>query len=202
MFNIPVVGTMAHSFVQSFESEFEAFKAYALTYPDDCVLLVDTYDTLKSGVPNAIKVANEVLAPLGKKLKGIRLDSGDIAYLSKRARVMLDVAGLVDAKITASNSLDEYLIRSLLDQGAQLDSFGVGENLIVSRSAPVFGGVYKLVALEKNGKIIPKIKISENTEKITNPGYKKVYRLFENETGKAIGDVIAFHDEEISVVTI
>lgn len=198
MFNIPVVGTMAHSFVQSFESEFEAFKAYALTYPDDCVLLVDTYDTLKSGVPNAIKVANEVLAPLGKKLKGIRLDSGDIAYLSKRARVMLDVAGLVDAKITASNSLDEYLIRSLLDQGAQLDSFGVGENLIVSRSAPVFGGVYKLVALEKNGKIIPKIKISENTEKITNPGYKKVYRLFENETGKAIGDVIAFHDEEIS----
>ena len=144
LFNIPVVGTMAHSFVQSFESEFEAFKAYALTYPDDCVLLVDTYDTLKSGVPNAIKVANEVLAPLGKKLKGIRLDSGDIAYLSKRARVMLDVAGLVDAKITASNSLDEYLIRSLLDQGAQLDSFGVGENLIVSRSAPVFGGVYKL----------------------------------------------------------
>ena len=177
---------------------YGARAAYALTYPDDCVLLVDTYDTLKSGVPNAIKVANEVLAPLGKKLKGIRLDSGDIAYLSKRARVMLDVAGLVDAKITASNSLDEYLIRSLLDQGAQLDSFGVGENLIVSRSAPVFGGVYKLVALEKNGKIIPKIKISENTEKITNPGYKKVYRLFENETGKAIGDVIAFHDEEIS----
>ena len=199
MFGIPVVGTMAHSFVQSFDSEFEAFKAYALTYPDDCVLLVDTYDTLKSGVPNAIKVALEVLKPMGKKLKGIRLDSGDIAYLSKRARVMLDVAGLHDTTITASNSLDEYLIRSLLDQGAQIDSFGVGENLIVSHSSPVFGGVYKLVAIEKNGEIIPKIKISENTEKITNPGYKKVYRLFENETGKAIGDVIAFHDEKISI---
>lgn len=149
MFNIPVVGTMAHSFVQSFDSEYEAFKAYALTYPDDCVLLVDTYDTLKSGVPNAIRIAQEILAPLGKKLKGIRLDSGDIAYLSKRARVMLDVAGLLDTQITASNSLDEYLIRSLLDQGAKLDSFGVGENLIVSKNAPVFGGVYKLVAIEK-----------------------------------------------------
>ncbi len=198
MFNIPVVGTMAHSFVQSFDSEYDAFKAYALTYPDDCILLVDTYDTLKSGVPNAIRIATEVLKPLGKKLKGIRLDSGDIAYLSKRARMMLDIAGLVDTSITASNSLDEYLIRSLLDQGAQLDSFGVGENLIVSKNAPVFGGVYKLVAIEKNNEIIPKIKISENTEKITNPGYKKVYRLFENETGKAIGDVIAFYDEKIN----
>jgi putative nicotinate phosphoribosyltransferase len=198
MFNIPVVGTMAHSFVQSFDSEYEAFKTYALTYPDDCVLLVDTYDTLKSGVPNAIRIANEVLAPIGKKLKGIRLDSGDIAYLSKKARMMLDVAGLVDTKITASNSLDEYLIRSLLDQGAKIDSFGVGENLIVSKNSPVFGGVYKLVAIEKDNKIISKIKISENVEKITNPGYKKVYRLFENETGKAIGDVIAFHDEKIT----
>ena len=197
MFGIPVLGTMAHSFVQSFDSEFEAFKAYALTYPDDCVLLVDTYDTLKSGVPNAIRVAEEVLAPMGKKLKGIRLDSGDIAYLSKRARMMLDVAGLKDTTITASNALDEYLIRSLLDQGAQIDAFGVGENLIVSQSSPVFGGVYKLVALEKDNQIIPKIKISENTEKITNPGYKRVYRLFENETGKAIADVIAFHDEVI-----
>ena len=198
MFNIPVVGTMAHSFVQSFDSEYEAFKTYALTYPDDCVLLVDTYDTLKSGVPNAIRIANEVLAPIGKKLKGIRLDSGDIAYLSKKARMMLDIAGLVDTKITASNSLDEYLIRSLLDQGAKIDSFGVGENLIVSKNSPVFGGVYKLVAIEKDNKIISKIKISENVEKITNPGYKKVYRLFENETGKAIGDVIAFHDEKIT----
>lgn len=195
LFDIPVVGTMAHSFVQSFDDEFEAFKAYALTYPDDCILLVDTYDTLKSGVPNAIRIAKEVLEPMGKKLKGIRLDSGDIAYLSKRARAMMDVVGLHDVQITASNSLDEYLIRSILDQGAKLDSFGVGENLIVSCSAPVFGGVYKLVAIEKEGQIIPKIKISENTEKITNPGYKKVYRLFENETGKAIGDVIAFHDQ-------
>lgn len=197
MFDIPIVGTMAHSFVQSFDSEYEAFKAYALTYPDDCVLLVDTYDTLKSGVPHAIEIAKEVLEPMGKKLKGIRLDSGDISYLSKRARAMLDVAGLTYVSISASNSLDEYLIRSLLNQGAQLDSFGVGENLIVSKSSPVFGGVYKLVAIEKNGQIIPKIKISENTEKITNPGYKRVYRLFENETGKAMADLIAFYDEEI-----
>lgn len=197
MFDIPVVGTMAHSFVQSFDNEYEAFKAYALTYPDDCILLVDTYDTLKSGVPNAIRIAKEVLEPMGKKLKGIRLDSGDISYLSKRARVMLDVSGLTYVSISASNSLDEYLVRSLLNQGAQLDSFGIGENMIVSKSSPVFGGVYKLVAIEKEGKIIPKIKISENTEKITNPGYKKVYRLFENETGKAIGDIIAFHDEII-----
>lgn len=195
LFDIPVMGTMAHSFVQSFDNEFEAFKAYALTYPDDCVLLVDTYDTLKSGVPNTIRIAKEVLEPLGKQVKGIRLDSGDIAYLSKRARAMLDVAGLQDIKITASNSLDEYLIRSILDQGAKIDSFGVGENLIVSKSSPVFGGVYKLVAIEKEGTIIPKIKISENTEKITNPGYKRVYRLFENETGKALGDVIAFHNQ-------
>ena len=197
MFDIPVIGTMAHSFVQSFEDEYTAFEAYANVYPDDCVLLVDTYDTLKSGVPNAIRIAQEVLAPMGKKLKGIRLDSGDISYLSKRARMMLDVVGLQDVQISASNSLDEYLIRSILDQGAKLDSFGVGENLIVSRSSPVFGGVYKLVAIEQDNKIIPKIKISENTVKITNPGYKKVYRLFENTTSKAIADVIAFHDEII-----
>ena len=197
LFDIPVVGTMAHSFVQSFDSEYEAFKAYALTYPDDCVLLVDTYDTLKSGIPNTIRIAKEVLEPIGKKVKGIRLDSGDIAYLSKRARAMLDVAGLPDIKITASNSLDEYLIRSILDQGAKLDSFGVGENLIVSKSSPVFGGVYKLVAIEKDNTIIPKIKISENTEKITNPGYKRVYRLYENETGKALGDVIAFYNQQL-----
>lgn len=194
-FDIPVLGTMAHSFVQSFDNEFEAFKAYAEVYPDSCVLLVDTYDTLKSGVPNAIRVAEEILAPLGKRLAGIRLDSGDIAYLTKKARMMLDVAGLSDCKITVSNSLDEYLIRSVLEQGAQIDSFGVGENMIVSKSSPVFGGVYKLAAVEKDGQIIPKIKISENTEKITNPGYKKVYRLIEKETNKAIADVIAFHDE-------
>lgn len=196
-FNIPLVGTMAHSFVQSFDSEFEAFKAYALTYPDSCVLLVDTYDTLKSGVVNAIRVAKEVLAPLGKKLVGIRLDSGDLAYLSKKARAMLDQAGLAEVKITASNALDEYLIRSLLDQGAAIDSFGVGENLIVSKSAPVFGGVYKLVAIEREGMIIPKIKVSENVAKITNPGYKKVYRLYDRADHKAIGDVIAFGHEII-----
>ena len=194
-FGVPVLGTMAHSFVQSFDSEYEAFEAYARIYPDSCTLLVDTYDTLKSGVPNAIRIAQEVLEPMGKRLSGIRLDSGDIAYLTKKARMMLDVAGLHDCKITVSNSLDEYLIRSILEQGAQIDAFGVGENLIVSKSSPVFGGVYKLAAIEKNGEIIPKIKISENTEKITNPGYKKVYRLIEKQTHKAIGDIMAFHDE-------
>ena len=194
-FDIPVLGTMAHSFIQSFESEYEAFKAYATIYPDSCILLVDTYDTLKSGIPNAIRIAEEVLAPMGKRLKGIRLDSGDIAYLTKKVRMMLDVAGLTDCKITVSNALDEYLIRSILEQGAKIDSFGVGENMIVSKSSPVFGGVYKLAAVEKEGVIIPKIKISENIEKITNPGYKKVYRLIEKETQKAIADLIAFHDE-------
>lgn len=194
-FGIPVLGTMAHSFVQSFENEYEAFKAYAQVYPDSCVLLVDTYDTLNSGIPNAIRIAEEVLMPMGKRLAGVRLDSGDIAYLTKKSRMMLDVAGMHDCKITVSNSLDEYLIRSVLEQGAQIDSFGVGENMIVSKSAPVFGGVYKLSAIEKDGEIIPKIKISENTEKITNPGYKKVYRLIEKENNKAIADIIAFHDE-------
>lgn len=194
-FGIPVLGTMAHSFVQSFDSEYEAFKAYAMTYPDSCVLLVDTYDSLHSGIPNAIRVAQEVLQPMGKRLSGIRLDSGDIAYLTKKARMMLDVAGLTDCKITVSNSLDEYLIRSILEQGAKIDSFGVGENMIVSKSSPVFGGVYKLAAVEKDGEIIPKIKISENVEKITNPGYKKLYRLIEKKTNKAFADVMAFHDE-------
>ena len=197
-FNIPVVGTMAHSFVQLFDSEYEAFATYAKTYPDNCVLLVDTYDVLKSGVPNAIKVAEDVLIPMGKRLKGIRIDSGDIAYLSKKARMMLDVSGLSDCKITASNSLDEYIIRSLISQGANIDSFGVGENLIVSKSSPVFGGVYKLVAsTNEQGEIIPKIKISENTDKITNPGYKKVYRLIDKESSKAIADLIASYDEVI-----
>ncbi len=198
MFDMPALGTMAHSYVQLFDSEYEAFAAYARCYPDNCVLLVDTYDTLRSGVVNAIRVAEEVLAPMGKRLQGIRLDSGDIAYLSKKARMMLDVAGLTDCKITASNSLDEYLIRSLLMQGARIDSFGVGENLIVSKSAPVFGGVYKLVAANKDGIAIPKIKVSENVEKITNPGYKKVYRLFSKEDGLAIADLIALADEVIN----
>ena len=198
MFNIPVLGTMAHSFVQSFENEYEAFKAYAEVYPDSCILLVDTYDTLKSGVPNAIRTAEEVLLPMGKRLAGIRIDSGDIAYLTKKARAMLDVAGFHDAKISVSNSLDEYLIRSVLEQGACIDSFGVGENMITSKSSPVFGGVYKLAAVEnKEGHIEPRIKISENREKITNPGYKKVYRLVEKETNKAIADYITFADEVI-----
>ena len=196
-FGIPVLGTMAHSFVQSFDTEYEAFKAYAEIYPDSCILLVDTYDTLKSGIPNAIRVAEEVLQPMGKTLAGIRIDSGDIAYLTKKARMMLDVAGLTDTKISISNSLDEYLIRSVLEQGARIDSFGVGENMITSKSSPVFGGVYKMAAMEKDGQIIPKIKISENKEKITNPGYKKVYRLIENETNKAIADIVMFADETI-----
>ncbi len=194
---IPAMGTMAHSWVQMFDSEYEAFSAYAKTYPDSCTLLVDTYNVLKSGVPNAIKVFDEVLKPMGKRPKGIRIDSGDIAYLSKKARKMLDAAGYPDCGITASNSLDEYIIRDTLLQGAKIDSFGVGERLITSKSEPVFGGVYKLAAVEKNGEIIPKIKISENTEKITNPGFKKVYRLFSKESGEAIADVITLFDETI-----
>lgn len=194
---IPALGTMAHSWVQLFDSEYEAFKAYAQTYPDSCTLLVDTYNVLKSGVPNAIKVFDEVLKPQGKRPKGIRIDSGDIAYLSKKARKMLDEAGYSDCKITASNSLDEYIIRDTLLQGAKIDSFGVGERMITSKSEPVFGGVYKLAAIEKNGQIIPRIKISENTEKITNPGFKKVYRLFSNESREAIADVITLFDETI-----
>lgn len=197
MDGIPALGTMAHSWVQLFDSEYEAFAAYAKTYPDACLLLVDTYNVLKSGVPNAIKVFNEVLVPMGYRPKGIRIDSGDIAYLSKRARKMLDDAGFPDCTITASNSLDEYIIRDTLLQGAKIDSFGVGERLITSKSEPVFGGVYKLTAIEKNKKIIPKIKISENTEKITNPGFKQVYRLFSKESGEAIADVITLFDEEI-----
>lgn len=197
MFDIPVVGTMAHSFVQSFETEYEAFESYASVYPDGCILLVDTYDTLNSGIPNAIKLAQEYLIPRGKKLLGIRLDSGDIAYLTKKARQMLDDAGLDHVEISVSNSLDEYLIRSLLEQDAKIDGFGVGENMIVSKNSPVFGGVYKLVAIEKDGDVVPKIKISENTEKITNPGFKKLYRIFDNESKKAVADLLAFHDEII-----
>ena len=193
-YGVPVLGTMAHSFVQSFNSEYEAFKAYAKSFPDACTLLVDTYNTLESGIPNAIKVNNEVLKPMGKSLKGIRIDSGDLAYLSKKARQMLDEAGLTDAKIVISNSLDEYLIENLLLQGAPIDSFGVGENMITSKSNPVFGGVYKLVAIEENGIIEPKIKISDNIEKITNPHFKKIYRLFDK-NGKFITDVLSVYDE-------
>lgn len=197
MFGVPALGTMAHSWVQSFDSEYEAFLAYAKSYPENCTLLVDTYNVLKSGVPNAIRVFDEVLRPQGITQCGIRLDSGDITYLTKRARKMLDDAGYPDAKIVVSNSLDEYIIRDILQQGAQIDSFGVGERLITSKSEPVFGGVYKLVALERDGEIVPKIKVSENVSKITNPCFKKVYRLFAEDTGMAIADVITTHDEVI-----
>ena len=196
-FNIPASGTMAHSFVQAFDSEYEAFKAYAESYPNDCLLLIDTYDTLNQGIHNAIKVFNEVVVPKGFRPKGVRLDSGDLAYLSKEVRKILDEAGFQDAKICVSNSLDETLIASLLNEGAKIDSFGVGENLITSKNEPVFGGVYKLVAVESNGKIIPKIKISENTTKITNPGFKNLYRFYDKENGKAIADYISLADEEI-----
>ena len=197
LYGVPATGTMAHSWVQMFDSEYEAFKAYAEIYPDNCVFLVDTYNVLKSGVPNAIRVAKE-LAEKGIRAKGIRLDSGDIAYLSVEARKMLNDAGFSDMQIMASNSLDEYLVRDLIVQGAQIDSFGIGERLITSKSEPVFGGVYKLAAVEnEDGEIIPKIKVSENVEKITTPHFKQVYRLFDNKTGKALGDVLTIHDEVI-----
>ena len=197
-FGVPALGTMAHSWIQLFPSEEEAFRAYAKEYPDQCTLLVDTYNVLKSGVPNAIKIFNEVVVPQGYRPAGIRIDSGDITYLSRKARKMLDAAGFEDCKICASNSLDEYIIRDLLIQGAKVDSFGVGERLITSSSEPVFGGVYKLAGVEdKDGNIVPRIKISENVAKITTPCFKEVWRLFDNETGKAIADVITLHDEVI-----
>ncbi len=196
-FNTIASGTMAHSFIQSFDSEYEAFKAYSEMYPDDCTLLIDTYDTLNSGILNAVKVFNEVLVPKGFRPKAVRLDSGDLAYLSKKIRTILDEAGFPDCKICVSNSLDENLISSLLEQGAKIDLFGVGENLITAKSNPVFGGVYKLCAIEKSNKIIPKIKISENTTKITNPGFKKVYRFYSKDTGKALADVLTLNNETI-----
>lgn len=196
-FNVPASGTMAHSWIQSFDSEYEAFKAYAELYPDDCTFLIDTYNTIESGLPNEIKVFNEVLKPKGYRPKAVRLDSGDLAYLSKKVRKILDEAGYEDCKICATNSLDEYLIKSLIEQDAKIDLFGVGENLITAKSEPVFGGVYKLVALEKDKKIVPKIKVSENTAKVTNPSFKKVYRFYDNETKKAIADVITLADEII-----
>ncbi|HHU89500.1 MAG TPA: nicotinate phosphoribosyltransferase [Clostridiaceae bacterium] len=196
-FGVPALGTMAHSWIQIFPTELDAFRAYAQTYPDNCTLLVDTYNTLKSGVPNAIKIFNEEILPRGFRPKGIRIDSGDIAYLSKEARKMLDEAGFNDCKIVASNALDETIIRDLLIEGAKVDLFGVGERLITSRSEPVFGGVYKLVAVKENGKIIPKIKLSDHAGKVTNPGYKQVWRLFDNRSGKAIADLITLNDEVI-----
>ena len=196
-FGVPAVGTMAHAWVQLFGDELEAFRAYARQYPDNCTLLVDTYNVLKSGIPNAITAFNEEVLPRGFRPKGIRIDSGDITYLSKKARKMLDEAGFPDCKIVASNSLDEFIIRDMILQGAQVDSFGVGERLITAASTPVFGGVYKIVAVEENGVPVPRIKLSENVQKITTPCAKNVYRLFDNASGKAIADVLTLVDEEI-----
>ena len=198
VYGVPAAGTMAHSWVQMFDSQYEAFKTYCQIYPNNAILLVDTYNTLKSGVPDAIRAFNEVLRPLGITKCGIRLDSGDIAYLSKEARKMLDAAGWENCTISASNALDELLIRDLLLQGAKIDAFGVGERLITARSEPVFGGVYKLAAVEDEaGNIIPKIKISENVAKITTPHFKKLYRFYGNDTGKAIADYLTVHDETV-----
>lgn len=197
MYKTPAMGTMAHSWIQMFPTEYDAFLAYAKTYPDNCTLLIDTYNVLKSGLPNAIKVFKDYLMPLGYKTGGVRIDSGDITYLSKKVRKALDDEGLSHIKIVASNSLDEYIIRDLLRQGAEIDVFGVGERLITSKAEPVFGGVYKLVSVFENGEEIPKIKLSENIEKITIPCSKKVVRLYSNETGKAIADLLMLADEKI-----
>lgn len=197
MFKIPSIGTMAHSWIQLFDDEYKAFETYARNYPSSCTLLIDTYDVINSGVPNAIRVAKEVLEPMGQRLKGVRIDSGDMTYLSKIARKMFDEAGMEDCKIIASSSLDEYTISSLIRQGARIDSFGVGERLITSKSEPVFGGVYKIVAVNNGDGFKPRIKVSENVEKVTNPGYKEVWRLYDNYTKKAIADVITLKDEVI-----
>ena len=198
LFGVYAGGTMAHAWVQMFDTEYEAFRAYAEMYPNNCTLLVDTYNTLKSGVPNAIRAFNEVLKPLGITKCGIRLDSGDMAYLTQKAREMLDEAGWTECQISVSNSLDEHIIRGVLQQGAKIDLFGVGERLITAKSEPVFGGVYKLVAVENaDGSVTPKIKISENVGKITTPHYKKVYRFIGNDTGKAIADYMCVHDEVV-----
>ncbi len=197
-YGVPSAGTMAHSWVQSFDSEYEAFKTFCQLYPNNVVLLVDTYDTLKSGIPNAIRAFKEVLLPMGITKCAVRIDSGDIAYLSKKARQMFDEAGLTECKIVASNSLDEYIIKDLLKQNACIDTFGVGERLITAKSSPVFGGVYKLVAVEnEDGSITPKIKISENVVKITNPHFKKLYRFYDKATGKALADELCLYDETI-----
>ncbi len=196
-FDVPAMGTMAHSWIQMFPTELDAFRSYAITYPDNCLLLVDTYNTLKEGIPNAIKVFNEEVVPRGFRPKGIRIDSGDMAYLSKEARKLLDEAGFSDCKILASSGLDEYIIRDLIIQGAKIDSFGVGERLITAQSQPIFGGVYKLTSIEVDGEIIPKLKKSENVGKITTPGFKQVYRLFDRDSNKAVADVITLHEEII-----
>lgn len=197
-YDVPALGTMAHSWVQLFDTELDSFRAYAREYPQNCTLLIDTYNVLKSGLPNAITAFREEVVPRGFRPSGVRIDSGDITYLSRKTRRILDDAGFPDCKICASNSLDEYIIRDMLSQGACVDSFGVGERMITSSSHPVFGGVYKLSGVEKeNGEIIPKIKISENVTKITTPGFKKIYRLYDRDTGKAIADVITLHDETI-----
>ena len=199
LYGVPAGGTMAHSWVQMFDSQYEAFKTYCQIYPHNATLLVDTYNVLKSGVPDAIRAFDEVLKPLGIRKCGIRLDSGDLAYLTREARKMLDEAGWMDCKISVSNSLDEYIIRDILRQGAQIDMFGVGERLITAKSEPVFGGVYKLVAVERpDGTIEPKIKISENVGKITNPHFKKLYRFYGADTGKAIADYLCLHDETVN----
>ncbi len=195
-YGVPVLGTMAHSFIQLFDDEYEAFKVYAKAFPKNSTFLVDTYDTLKSGIPNAIRVAKEVLEPMGETLAGIRIDSGDLAKLTKAARKMLDDAGLTNTKICVSNSLDEYIITDLLNQGAPIDSFGVGENLITAKSEPVFGGVYKLVAVKEDGKFMPRIKISGDIAKVTNPGFKDIVRLYDNE-GKIITDLVQMFDEPL-----
>ena len=197
LYGVHAGGTMAHSWVQMFDSQYEAFKTYCEIYPDNPVLLVDTYNTLKKGIPDAIRAFNEVLKPRGLTKCGIRLDSGDMTYLTKMARKMLDEAGWQSCKISVSNSLDEYIIQDLLLQGAQIDMFGGGERLITAKSEPVFGGVYKLAAVEKDGQVIPKIKISENVGKITNPHFKKLYRFYGNDTGKAIADYLAVYDETV-----
>lgn len=198
LYGVPAGGTMAHAWVQTFDTQYEAFRAYCEIYPENAVLLVDTYNTLESGVPDAIRAFNDVLKPKGITKCGIRLDSGDMAYLTQKARQMLDEAGWTECTITVSNSLDEFIIQDLLLQGAQINTFGVGERLITARSEPVFGGVYKLVAYEDDqGNVIPKIKLSENVSKITTPQYKKVYRLYGGETGKAIGDWLCTYDEDV-----
>ena len=198
LYGVHAGGTMAHAWVQMFDTEYEAFKTYCEIYPENATLLVDTYNTLKSGVPNAIRVFNEVLKPKGITKCGIRLDSGDMAYLTQKARQMLDEAGWTECKISVSNSLDEYIIQDLLRQGAKIDMFGVGERLITARSEPVFGGVYKLAAVENDdGTITPKIKISENIGKITNPHFKKLYRFYGDDTGKAIADYLCVYDETV-----
>lgn len=198
LFGVPAGGTMAHSWIQMFDSEYEAFATYIRLYPDKPTLLIDTYSVLQSGLPNAIKAFKEVLWPLGKKACAIRIDSGDITYLTKKVRAILDENGLEDCQIVISNSLDEYLIEELLHQGACIDAFGIGERLITSRSEPVFGGVYKLAASEgADGVIVPKIKVSENIEKITNPHFKKLYRIYSGETGKAEADLLTIYDETV-----